>query len=172
MSLFRRLLSWLACELLRRIAIACWWVSIFLGPEIMQLLWGSVCQFFICPARALFNTSKMFPLKTRWPLGCLRTVGKCITRCVTMGITQIFLVSNGLGFYRLQVKTLKKPGFEQVVVNKWAGSRVDYVIYFIHNQAAGCIARAFDESEIPLYRTSHIRFRTTEESFCSAFASI
>lgn len=82
------------------------------------------------------------------------------------------LVSNGLSFFRLQVKTLKKPGFEQVVVNKWANSRVDYVIYFIHNQSVGCIARAFSEAQIPLYRTSHVRFRTAEESFCRAFALI
>lgn len=82
------------------------------------------------------------------------------------------LVSNGPNFYRIQVKTLEKPDCNQIVQNKWQGSFVTYVVYFIHNTDFGYVVRAFNKPQMALSRTSHIRFNTIDVDFCRAFENI
>lgn len=82
------------------------------------------------------------------------------------------LVSNGPDFFRIQVKTLCKPDCNQVVQNKWKGSDVHYVIYFIHDEGHGYVVRPFKESEMVLNRTSHVRFKRNDVDFCRAFQQI
>lgn len=79
------------------------------------------------------------------------------------------LVSNGPKFYRLQVKTLCKSDPNQIVQNKWRESRVDYVIYFVHDQEFGYVIKPFEDPQMKLNRTSHIRFVSSNKDFCHAF---
>lgn len=82
------------------------------------------------------------------------------------------VVSNGPNFYRIQVKTLVKPDSNQVVQNKWQGSLVDYVVYFVHEKGFGYVVRAFENSQMVLSRTSHVRFNASDVDFCRAFQRI
>lgn len=82
------------------------------------------------------------------------------------------VVSNGPNFYRIQVKTLTKLDCNQVVVNKWQGSLVDYVVYFVHDAGFGYVVRAFENPHMILSRTSHVRFNASDADFCRAFQKI
>lgn len=82
------------------------------------------------------------------------------------------LVSSGPNFYRLQVKTLCKACPDQIVQNKWRDSQVDYVIYFIPEEGFGYVVKPFKERCRMLSRTSHIRFKSTDQDFCQAFHRI
>lgn len=82
------------------------------------------------------------------------------------------LVSNGPNFYRIQVKTLEKADCHQWVQNKWQGSGVDYVIYFVHHEGFGYVCRPFTASRMRLCKLSHVRFKANDEDFCRAFETI
>ncbi|NQY33777.1 MAG: hypothetical protein HRT37_02180 [Alteromonadaceae bacterium] len=53
------------------------------------------------------------------------------------------LVSDGLNFYRIQIKTVETADESHFVENKWGDAKIDFVIYFSKSANWGFISKPF-----------------------------
>lgn len=82
------------------------------------------------------------------------------------------VIADDTSYYRLQVKTTDSIHENVVVDNKWAGSSVDFVIYFSRTAPWGYITPAFVQQKKRLNAKGHIRFHQHPKSFLKAFSCI
>lgn len=84
------------------------------------------------------------------------------------------VVSDGINFYRIQVKSLESNHESVIVENKWsnADSIIDYVIYFSKSAPWGYIAKAFKEPRRRLNSKGHVRFNQNAKQFNEAFKRV
>lgn len=68
------------------------------------------------------------------------------------------LVSDGLNFYRIQIKSVETHDESHLVENKWGDVEIDYVIYFSRTDNWGYITKPFTQSKKRLNSKEHIRF--------------
>ena len=79
------------------------------------------------------------------------------------------LISDGVQYYRIQIKTVSARRKDIQVGNQWEGYSIDYVIYFARDGYWGYIAPAFSEKTRPLKHPEHKFFHLKRRSFLNAF---
>ena len=79
------------------------------------------------------------------------------------------LISDGLHYYRIQIKTVEALGEDHVVENKWKDSNIDVVVYFARNSTWGYVTPAFTQNKCKLNADGHKRFNQTRKEFLNAF---
>ncbi len=79
------------------------------------------------------------------------------------------LISDGLNYYRIQVKTVEATGEDHIVENRWMNSDVDVVIFFARNSTRGYITPAFEQSKLSFNSSGHKRINQTRKEFLKAF---
>jgi len=79
------------------------------------------------------------------------------------------LVSDGISFFRVQVKTIETQDRHAEVANKWKGSKVDFVVYFAKNSNWGFIIPAFQTCRKRLDCAGGQQFQQNRDSFLKAF---
>ena len=82
------------------------------------------------------------------------------------------LISDGIQYFRIQVKTVSVSRRYAEVENQWEGYDIDYVIYFARDGYWGYIAPAFKEKKRLLEHPEHKFFRLKRRAFLSAFHSM
>lgn len=82
------------------------------------------------------------------------------------------LVSDGVNFYRVQIKTVESADESHVVENKWGDAKIDYIIYFSKSANWGFITKPFGQRKKRLNAQGNIRFHKHHESFLNAFNRI
>ncbi|HHE3469429.1 hypothetical protein ACFGXG_01825 [Pasteurella multocida] len=83
------------------------------------------------------------------------------------------LISDGEQYFRIQIKTLSADkGKKAEIVNCWADSKVDYVIYFAREGEWGYIMPAFEEEKRVINHSEHRFFELKRSDFLKAFHAI
>jgi hypothetical protein len=88
------------------------------------------------------------------------------------GLKTDFVISDGDGFYRIQVKSLESNIENVIVENKWGDAKIDYIIYFSRTANWGYITLPFRQCRKKLNSTGHIRFHQHPKNFVKAFNKI
>jgi N-acetylglutamate synthase/N-acetylornithine aminotransferase len=82
------------------------------------------------------------------------------------------LISDGLSYYRIQIKTIEAQDESHMIANKWKGSKIDYVVVFAKKSNWGYICPAFQSSKKRMNHVDHKRFTQNRKSFLAAFHTI
>jgi hypothetical protein len=82
------------------------------------------------------------------------------------------LVSDGVNFYRIQIKTVESADESHFVENKWGDAKIDYVIYFSKNANWGYISTPFKKRRKRLNSPDNIKFHQHHKPFIKAFSMI
>ena len=82
------------------------------------------------------------------------------------------LVSDGLNFYRIQIKTVETADESHFVENKWGNAKIHFVIYFSKNANWGYISRPFKKHRKRLNSPENIKFHQHHKPFIKAFNMI
>ncbi|MEZ9420749.1 hypothetical protein BCT04_01395 [Vibrio breoganii] len=84
------------------------------------------------------------------------------------GMKTDVLVSDGIKFYRIQVKSLNCIDENTIVSEQWQDVEIDFVIYFSRCANWGYIAPPF-KGRRPVNHSQHVRFHQHPENFRKAF---
>ncbi|MEW6992304.1 hypothetical protein AADZ91_16670 [Colwelliaceae bacterium 6441] len=79
------------------------------------------------------------------------------------------LVSDGVNFYRIQIKTVESADESHFVENKWGEAKIDYVIYFSKSASWGYITKPFKNRRKRLNSPDNIKFHQHHKPFIKAF---
>jgi hypothetical protein len=79
------------------------------------------------------------------------------------------LVSDGLNFYRIQIKTVETADESHFVENKWGDAKIDFVIYFSKSANWGFISKPFTKRRQRLNAPDNIKFHQHPKPFIKAF---
>jgi hypothetical protein len=79
------------------------------------------------------------------------------------------LISVGLNYHRIQVKTVEATGEEHVIENRWKDSNVNVVVFFARNSNWGYVMPAFTQNRRKLNFGGHQRFNENKNDFLKAF---
>lgn len=92
------------------------------------------------------------------------------TPVVDHGHKTDILISDGIQYFRIQIKTVEASSSDHIVRNQWDDLPLDCVIYFARNSNWGCIAQAFAENKRLLNDKRHVSFvQQDKKSFLTAF---
>ena len=84
------------------------------------------------------------------------------------GMKTDVLISDGVEFYRIQVKSLECSDENTIVTEQWHGANIDYVIYFSRCARWGYIALPF-KGKRRVNHSGHLRFHQDPVNFCKVF---
>jgi len=79
------------------------------------------------------------------------------------------LISDGLNYHRIQVKTVEASGEDHVIENRWKDSNVNVVVFFARNSNWGYVMPAFTQNKRKLNADGHQRFNENKNDFLKAF---
>ncbi|WP_246283214.1 hypothetical protein [Marinifaba aquimaris] len=82
------------------------------------------------------------------------------------------LISDGVNFYRIQIKTIETTDETFLVENKWGDAPIDFVIYFSKNSNWGYMLKPFKQKRKRLNSEGHVRFHQHHKPFIKAFNQI
>ena len=79
------------------------------------------------------------------------------------------LISDGLNYHRIQVKTVEASGEDHTIENRWKDSNVNVVVFFARNSNWGYVMPAFTQNKRKLNYEGHQRFNENKNDFLKAF---
>lgn len=79
------------------------------------------------------------------------------------------LISDGLNYHRIQVKTIEASGEDHSIENRWKDSNVNVVVCFARNSNWGYVMPAFTQNKRKLNSEGHQRFNENKNDFLKAF---
>ena len=79
------------------------------------------------------------------------------------------LISDGLNYHRIQVKTVEASGEDHTIENRWKDSNVNVVVFFARNSNWGYVMPAFTQNKRKLNSEGHQRFNENKNDFLKAF---
>lgn len=82
------------------------------------------------------------------------------------------LISDGISYYRIQVKTVEASGDDHEVINSWSDHKVDCVIFFARNSNWGYVTPGFSDAKRKLNHESHQKFTQNKNEFLKAFHKV
>lgn len=91
------------------------------------------------------------------------------TPLVDAGHAVDLIVSDGVKFHRLQIKSVETQDEDAYVRNDWKDKQIEYVIYFTQRSNWGYVCPAFSSNRKRLNDPSHQRFQQNRNDFLAAF---
>ncbi|UAA39920.1 hypothetical protein KIH87_06085 [Paraneptunicella aestuarii] len=90
---------------------------------------------------------------------------------VDHGMKTDVVISDGVKFYRIQVKSVETSNEHSMVECQWNKVNIDYIIYFSRKEKWGYMTHSFTGKR-KLNHKAHIKFQQTPEHFAQAFNSL
>lgn len=118
------------------------------------------------------NVLKNISFESRVISWLLHDGWQIFTPLIDNGHQTDILISDGLHFHRIQVKTIDGADPNGWIENRWKGSQVNVVVVFARNSNWGYVMKAFSTNRSRLNAPGHQRFLQNRGEFLKAFHKI